>query len=217
MLSNYESYLKNSFELIFFSMGLPKTQPSPYATCLAYNNTTSIINQKKPWAPNSNGRYSSRSANQIHASARKTPSFQQFHDSKADVNGLKQCYRRICNVCFPFYDIFFPISMPFCYFNSLCLIIFFFWTHLLILVYIHRHSKTSTKHSKRLKMFFWTYCVYLFCLHAISFHKDDVKSFKLLLKNQERFGKPKIPLVMEQKPQETIHSRTCNNSFPIKK
>ena len=91
----------------FFSMRLPKTQPSPYATCLAYNNTTSIINQKKPWAPNSNGRYSSRSANQIHASARKTPSFQQFHDSKADVNGLKQCYRRICNVCFPFYDIFF--------------------------------------------------------------------------------------------------------------
>ena len=137
----------------FFSMRLPKTQPSPYATCLAYNNTTSIINQKKPWAPNSNGRYSSRSANQIHASARKTPSFQQFHDSKADVNGLKQCYRRICNVCFPFYDIFFPISMPFCYFNSLCLIIFFFWTHLLILVYIHRHSKTSI-HSKRLKMFF---------------------------------------------------------------
>lgn len=91
-------FLKYIFQ--FFSMRLPKTQRSPYATCLAYSNTTSMINQKKPWTPNNTSRYSSRSANQIHASPRKTPTFQQFHNSKADVNGLKQCYRRICNVCF---------------------------------------------------------------------------------------------------------------------
>ena len=79
--------------MYFLSLRLPKTQRSPYASCLAYNST-SMVSQRKPWTPSNISR---------HSSNQKTPKkifpSSQFNPSKANVKGLQTCYRRICNVC----------------------------------------------------------------------------------------------------------------------
>jgi len=46
---------------------------------------------------------------------------------------------------------------------------------------------------------------------------DDVESFKLLLKNQERFGKPKIPLSESHHNDRVVIHNNNNGSFPPKK